>query len=183
MKLIYHLSISTYKGERQRWLSVHYADKHKAITELKRWADKFRKEWEVPEKSNGRWYISNHENNEMDIDFQNTGYGRTRENRCLFSGHVYEDRLIEEGEEVVAMCGEVFSSGDNPDILFTNCTPLLDDKLSFCGKEPINMVMKERSDFLQATGGANLQSEELATEYYNLRTEIIKRETDNLFSK
>lgn len=183
MKTIYHLSIHAWKGERQRWLDVYYTHKEKAIAELKRWTDQFRKEWQIPEKSDDEWDLNEKFNDEMTINIQNIGKNRTRENRCLLSGHVFESFLIEEGEEVIGMCGDVFAAGDNPDILFTNKSPLMNNNTSFTASQPINMSKKERSDFAQATGGAVIQNEEKATEYYELRKEIINEETHRFLSK
>lgn len=183
MKQIFHLSIHSHKGERKRWLNVYYSDKEKATTELKRWADKFRKEWQVPEKSNDEWDLDEEFTDETNIEIRNISKNLSYKDRYFFSGHVYEDVLIEEGEGVVGLCGEVFASGDNPDILFTNTSPLMDNSTSFSGGNPINMARKERSDFSQVSGGAVIQNEEKATEYYELRSKLIKEETHRASDK
>ena len=179
MKLIYHLSINADKGERQRWLSVCYLDGQKAYAELRRWADKFRKEWQVPEKSDAHWDLCERFNSERTITFMN----RTKENRCRFYGHLDEECLIEEGEHVASLCGEVFAVTDNPDILFTNSTPITDNNTSFTGNEPINMATRERCDFPDTTGNLIFPDEERATEYYNLRSKLIDGELRKSFSK
>lgn len=76
---------------------------------------------------------------------------------------------MEEDDEIIGMCGEVFAAGNNPDILFTNGTPLLSNDSSFGGQNPINVATKEYTDFSQVSGGANIVDEERATEYYYLQ--------------
>lgn len=182
MKTIFHLSIHARKGERQKWLSVFFTDKEKAIGELKRWAATYKDKWNVPEKSNAEWYLGEKYTSDTNIDFQSIGRNIPREERCYFSGNVFENFMMEEGEEINCMCGEVFAAGDNPDILFINSSPILINKTAFSGQEPINIATEERTDFSQVSGGAVIQNEEKANEYYNTRSKLIKGETHKCLS-
>lgn len=180
MKHIYHLSIFSRQGERRRNLDIHYEKKEKATAELKRWADKFRKEWQVPEKSDDDWDLDEKYSNEENLEFHYIGKDNSPENRRHFSGRVSVDMLIEDGEEVLNMCGEVWAAGNNPDILFVNSSPVMKNNASFSGYFPIDISKKERSDFSQVTGGAVIQNEEKAREYYNIRSRIIDKEIHSL---
>lgn len=172
MEKIYHLNITVHHNENEKWLSVYYRNKEKAINELKRWTNEYRTEWNVPNVSNGIWTVSEDSDIFSHSQFFNL---RNGEEKYFYSGSVTECTMIDDCEDISYMCGNVWHYNDSPHILFRNNSPAVDgQECSII--DPIDMTHMCRSCIPETRSQVSLVTKEEELEYYKLRAAIRKKE-------
>lgn len=169
MKKIYHLTIDAHVNETMNNLRVHYENKEKAIAELNKWKDTFRQSLSIPESSNEDWEIDDRGDN---VWFR-TAFKSNSKQRVMVTLNIYEDILMEDGEEIALLPGMVFKYTDYPNIYCTNTNPMIRGNNNVSLIEPIDVEKREKCSHPTSAKGVELVSPEEAERYYIIRDELI----------
>lgn len=169
MKKLYHLSIDAHISETMNNLRVHYEDKEKAFAELNKWKEYFRKYLSIPETSNDDWEIDDRGDN---VWFR-TSFKSNSKLRVLISLNIFEDLMMEEGEEIACLAGTVFRYIGFPYIYCVNKDPLVQGNNSISLIEPIDIEKRERCKHPEFAKEVEPVSLVEAEKYYIIRDELI----------
>lgn len=169
MKKIYHLTIDACINETMNNLRVHYEDKDKALAEMNKWKETFRRSLSIPESSNEDWDIDDRGDN---VRFR-TSCKSNHEQSVLVSLNIYEDILMEDGEEIALLPGMVFKYTEAPNIYCMNKDPMIKGKNEVTLYEPIDMAKRERCSHPESAKSIEQVSAEEMEKYYIIKNELI----------